>query len=270
MKPQPRAPAIPAGSARARRPVRAERHGRRSQRSRRGRRQGRELSAERRVNTRVTQRQRRDSSRLGGQRRRRSSLVAAAAVAAALSVGGGGGGGIAFEESVSPVNVVTAGGGGGGGGGSSGVPGRRYQRLRSVSSGPRRSHRLMRITWTAPAPAAVTAGPASLDRHRGATLTGTVNPNGSQSSTDCQFTLSPAPPSAATIPCLSRSAPGSIAGGGLGAASRALSRDHLHGRAHRRERTGHQQRLPGHVHDASTAAASAAAGARHRPDGEQA
>lgn len=111
--------------------------------------------------------------------------------------GGGGGGGIAFAESVSPFSVFTA-GGGGGGGGSSGVPGGVTSAV-LLSSGSTTQPPSVTFTWSAPPPAAVTAAPGSLTG-TSATLTGTVNPDGSVVS-GCQFTLSPAPPAGATIPC---------------------------------------------------------------------
>ncbi|HTA32912.1 MAG TPA: hypothetical protein VK721_05755 [Solirubrobacteraceae bacterium] len=111
--------------------------------------------------------------------------------------GGGGGGGIAFAESVSPFSVFS-GGGGGGGGGSSGVPAGVTSAV-LVSSGSTTQPPSVTFTWTAPPPAAVTAAPGSLTG-TSATLTGTVNPDGSVIS-GCQFTLSPAPPAGATIPC---------------------------------------------------------------------
>jgi hypothetical protein len=111
--------------------------------------------------------------------------------------GGGGGGGIAFAESVSPFSVFSA-GGGGGGGGSSGVPAG-VTRAVLTSSGSTTQPPSVTFTWTAPPPAAVTTAPVSLTG-TSATLTGTVNADGSVVS-GCQFTLSPAPPSGATIPC---------------------------------------------------------------------
>lgn len=111
--------------------------------------------------------------------------------------GGGGGGGIAFAESVSPYSVFS-GAGGGGGGGSSGVPAGVTSAI-LMSSGSTTQPPSVTFTWTAPPPAAVTAAPGSLTG-TSATLTGTVNADGSVVS-GCQFTLSPAPPSGATIPC---------------------------------------------------------------------
>jgi hypothetical protein len=59
------------------------------------------------------------------------------------------------------------------------------------------------IAWTAPAPTAVTGSPSALT-DVGATLNGSVNPNGSQIS-DCHFTISPG----GSLPCAQQVGAGS-------------------------------------------------------------
>jgi hypothetical protein len=113
--------------------------------------------------------------------------------------GGGGGGGAGHEIS---LGHVGSGGGGGGGGGSSGAPGPGVSDFSLVPtiSGAEPS---ISIAWTAPAPAEVTGAPSSVT-DVGATLNGTVNPDGSQI-TDCHFTVSPG----GSIPCTQQVGAGS-------------------------------------------------------------
>ena len=121
--------------------------------------------------------------------------------------GGGGGGGGAFQiiEMSNPAN----GGGGGAGGGASGVPagasGVSSFSLVPTATGAEPS---IAMSWTMPPPAAVT-GAASAVTSTGATLTGTVNPDGSQV-TECHFTVVPAPPGGASIPCQQQVGAGSV------------------------------------------------------------
>jgi hypothetical protein len=114
--------------------------------------------------------------------------------------GGGGGGGFSGE----PAN----GGGGGGGGGSSGVPagaaGVSGFSLVPTATGAEPS---IAITWAMPPPAAQTGAPSAVTI-TGATLNGTVNPDGSQIN-DCHFAISPAPPAGASIPCAQQVGAGS-------------------------------------------------------------
>jgi hypothetical protein len=114
--------------------------------------------------------------------------------------GGGGGGGLGHEIS---LGHVGSGGGGGGGGGSSGAPGPDASDFSLVptASGAQPS---ISIAWSAPAPAEVTETPSS-PTDVGATLNGTVNPNGSQIS-DCHFTVSPG----GSIPCTQQVGAGSV------------------------------------------------------------
>jgi hypothetical protein len=55
------------------------------------------------------------------------------------------------------------------------------------------------FTWTLPPPAAATGTPQAVTSTT-ATLTGSVNPDGSVVG-DCNFTISPAPPGGASVPC---------------------------------------------------------------------
>jgi hypothetical protein len=114
---------------------------------------------------------------------------------------GGGGGGGALGHMIS-VGHVGSGGGGGGGGGSSGAPGPGVSGFSLVptAAGAQPS---ISIAWSAPAPTAVTEAPSSLT-DAGATLNGTVNPNGSQI-TECHFTISPG----GSIPCTQQVGAGS-------------------------------------------------------------
>jgi hypothetical protein len=116
--------------------------------------------------------------------------------------GGGGGGGGGFSNE--PAN----GGGGGGGGGSSGVPagavGVSGFSLVPSATGAEPS---IAITWTMPPPAAQTGAPSAITT-TGATLNGTLNPDGSQIN-DCHFAVSPAPPAGASIPCAQQVGAGS-------------------------------------------------------------
>jgi hypothetical protein len=110
--------------------------------------------------------------------------------------GGGGGGGGLYE--VEGMNAYNA-GGAGGGGGSSGVPvGAPGAAL--LASGLTAEQPSVTFAWTSPPPAALTGGPAALTS-TSATLTGTVNPDLSVVG-DCHFTISPAPPAGASVPCL--------------------------------------------------------------------
>jgi hypothetical protein len=109
--------------------------------------------------------------------------------------GGGGGGG---QYAIFQSSIPTNGGGGGGGGGSSGVPtGATGATL--LSSSATSASPSVGFTWILPPPAAVTGSPQAVTA-TSATLTGTVNPDGS-SVGDCHFTISPAPPSGASTPC---------------------------------------------------------------------
>jgi hypothetical protein len=113
--------------------------------------------------------------------------------------GGGGGGGLQFAESMGVFNVFNSGGGGGGGGGSGfagGASGVSSFLLQSTTPGAQPA---ITFTWTLPPPAASTGGATGLTA-ASATLTGSVNPDGS-TVTDCHFTVSPAPPSGASVPC---------------------------------------------------------------------
>lgn len=113
--------------------------------------------------------------------------------------GGGGGGGLQFVESGGAFNVFNSGGGGGGGGGSGfagGASGVSSFLLQTTTPGAQPA---ITFTWTLPPPAASTGGATGLTA-TGATLTGTVNPDGS-TVTDCHFAVSPAPPSGTSVPC---------------------------------------------------------------------
>jgi len=110
--------------------------------------------------------------------------------------GGGGGGGLQFAESMGAFNVFNSGGGGGGGGGSGFAGGVSSFLLQSTTPGAQPA---ITFTWTLPPPAASTGGATGLTA-TGATLTGNVNPDGS-TVTDCHFTVSPALPSGAVVPC---------------------------------------------------------------------
>jgi hypothetical protein len=108
--------------------------------------------------------------------------------------GGGGGGGGSYE--VVGQNF-SSGGSGGGGGGASGVPaGSSASLLQEEASAAEPS---VTFTWIAPPPAVLT-GSASALTTTTATVNGTVNPDNSLV-TACQFTIAPAPPAGATIPC---------------------------------------------------------------------
>jgi hypothetical protein len=122
--------------------------------------------------------------------------------------GGGGGGGGIFGGGGGSASVGHQGSsgccfpsGGGGGGGSSGVPaganGVSNFSLVPTADG---AEPQVTFTWTAPAPA-VTTGAVSHITTTSASLTGTINPNGSQV-TACHFAVSPAPPAGATVPCV--------------------------------------------------------------------
>jgi hypothetical protein len=113
--------------------------------------------------------------------------------------GGGGGGGLQFAESMGAFNVFNSGGGGGGGGGSGfagGASGVSSFLLQSTLPGAQPA---ITFTWILPPPAASTGAASGLTA-TSATLTGNVNPDGS-TVTDCHFTVSPAPPSGASVPC---------------------------------------------------------------------
>jgi hypothetical protein len=125
--------------------------------------------------------------------------------------GGGGGGG----SSALSANAA----GGGGGGGASGVPagaaGVSAFTLVPTATGAQPS---IQISWTMPAPAVSTGAPSTIASTT-ATLTGTVNPDGSQIS-DCHFVVAPAPAGAATAPCTQQvgagSAPVAVSAGLVG------------------------------------------------------
>jgi hypothetical protein len=117
---------------------------------------------------------------------------------------GGGGGGAGAGEAL----AERGSGGGGGGGGASGVPAGAtgvsgFTPLATASG----AQPLVQISWTMPPPAASTGAPTSVTS-TSATLTGTVNPDGSQVS-DCHFVVVPAPPAGATIPCVQQVGAGS-------------------------------------------------------------
>jgi hypothetical protein len=116
--------------------------------------------------------------------------------------GGGGGGGLTSVEMSNIFNSA----GGGGGGGSSGVPSGATG-VSNVTTGPG-SQPSVTFTWTLPPPAAVT-DPAQAVTSVSATLTGTVNPDGSQV-TGCDFTIAPAPAGGASIPCQQQVGAGSV------------------------------------------------------------
>jgi hypothetical protein len=112
----------------------------------------------------------------------------------------GGGGGAAGAGHVNGANEGFGSGGGGGGGGSSGV----LVNASGVSgfANPATTHGAqphVAISWTRPAPAVLTTGASGLTSSS-ATVTGTVNPNGSQLS-NCDFVISPAPAAGANLPC---------------------------------------------------------------------
>jgi hypothetical protein len=65
----------------------------------------------------------------------------------------------------------------------------------------------VQISWTMPAPAVSTGAPSAVTS-TSATLTGAVNPDGSQA-TDCHFVVAPAPPGGSTIPCVQQIGAGS-------------------------------------------------------------
>jgi hypothetical protein len=118
--------------------------------------------------------------------------------------GGGGGGGRVVVEN---PNVFSAAGGGGGGGGS-GVPsGASGVSSFSLAQPVPGSQPAITFTWTLPPPASVTGAPSAVTSSA-ATLTGTVNPDGS-SIVACEFTISPAPSSGASVPCTQQVGAGS-------------------------------------------------------------
>jgi len=116
--------------------------------------------------------------------------------------GGGGGGGLTSVESSNVFNSA----GGGGGGGSSGVPSGATG-VSEMTTGPG-SQPSATFTWTLPPPAVVT-GLAQAVTSVSATLTGTVNPDGS-GVTECHFTISPAPSAGPSIPCQQQVGAGSV------------------------------------------------------------
>jgi hypothetical protein len=110
--------------------------------------------------------------------------------------GGGGGGGGESDSSGSEFA-----GGGGGGGGSSGVPaGVSGVSALQISLASHSTIPEVTFTWTQPAPT-VTTGAVSAISSTSATLNGSVDPNGFQT-TECHFQLSPAPPSGGSVPCV--------------------------------------------------------------------
>jgi len=119
--------------------------------------------------------------------------------------GGGGGGGLGHTVGSSGFGS----GGGGGGGGSSGVP----PAASGVVSGftdlatAHSAQPQVTLGWTRPSPTVITGSPSGATSS-GATLAGTVNANGSQL-TDCHFTIDPAPPAGASIPCVQQVGGGS-------------------------------------------------------------
>jgi hypothetical protein len=113
--------------------------------------------------------------------------------------GGGGGGGLAFAELVSPFNVFNSAGGGGGGGGS-GVPaGAGAVSGFSLAPTALGAQPSATFSWTLPPPTPLTGTPTAVTS-TSATLTGTVNPDGSVVS-DCHFAITPAPPGGGSLPC---------------------------------------------------------------------
>ena len=110
--------------------------------------------------------------------------------------GGGGGGGSTSEPGFILYNSAGGGGGGGGSGVPAGTTGVSGFSFAEPLPGAQPS---AAFTWTLPPPAAVTGSPQAVTS-TSATLTGTVNPDGS-SVNACNFLVSPAPPSGASIPC---------------------------------------------------------------------
>jgi hypothetical protein len=107
---------------------------------------------------------------------------------------GGGGGGLGEYGAIS--NFPHSGAGGGGGGGSSGVPpGAPGVSGFGTNPTPAGSEPQITFAWTLPPPAAVTGTPTGVSG-TSATLTGTVNPDGSVI-TDCHFTVS----NGTSVPC---------------------------------------------------------------------
>jgi hypothetical protein len=97
--------------------------------------------------------------------------------------------------------IPAVGAGGGGGGGSSGVPtGVMRVATFAIEQTPPSAQPAVGYTWTLPPPAVVTGAPQALTSVT-ASLSGTVNPDGSVVS-DCHFTVSPVPLSGAVVPCL--------------------------------------------------------------------
>ncbi len=120
--------------------------------------------------------------------------------------GGGGGGGSTAEAAArrrrsdpDGNNVYGAGGGGGGGGASSLPPGPAGVSGLSLLPTDTGAEPQITLTWTLPAPTAVTQAPSGIT-YAGATLHGTVNPNATPLS-GCQFTISPKPPGGSTLSC---------------------------------------------------------------------
>lgn len=118
--------------------------------------------------------------------------------------GGGGGGGGLFAEFIEGEAKFANGAGGGGGGGSSGVPlsgslGAHTPSAVSLLPSAEGAQPLVAISWTMPPPASVTGAPTALTSSS-ATLTGSVNPDGSLVE-DCHFTISPPPAAGASLPC---------------------------------------------------------------------
>jgi hypothetical protein len=117
--------------------------------------------------------------------------------------GGGGGGGGGFSSS-----PLSNGAGGGGGGGSSGVPpGAPGVSGFSLVPTAEDAQPLVQISWTMPPPAVITGAPSAV-KSTSVTLTGSVNPDGSQVS-DCHFNVVPAPPSGSSVPCVQQVGAGS-------------------------------------------------------------
>ncbi len=113
--------------------------------------------------------------------------------------GGGGGGGGLSHQVTSTDPYYGSGGGGGGGGASSIPPGQPGVSNLSLIPTATGAEPEVVFTWVDPPPTTHT-GPAIAVRPRGATLTGWVNPNGSQLSA-CGFAVVPAPAAGSSISC---------------------------------------------------------------------
>jgi hypothetical protein len=128
-----------------------------------------------------------------------SAIVGGAGGGGAGGLYGGGGGGAGGAHIVGAAEGFGSGGGGGGGGSSgvpAGAPGVSGFTLLATAHG---AEPQIAISWTMPPPATLTGTPSAVTS-TGATLGGSVNPDGSQLS-DCHFTISPAPVFGGSLPC---------------------------------------------------------------------